>query len=251
MTVKSHKIELTIGFTQRDKQQKKEVTHKDVIFGKRIDGKRLFAIDSDPQSSIQTQFSDLLMRASITKFGSLKMPVALSVLLALDSIDREDLKEAYTLFSAQSLKELRNEGENSEESDESETEETEENDSIQVVADNTIKLMLGYDRNGLVYDLVEFGRRQTGMDEVEADVKGYKGIKRLCFLAGKQISKLSSSQNASVLTGPIGIDVFEALDIVDIYAIQGGAEVWRNSFRTTGSRLQKVGNGKDSVSAGS
>src|SRR6201999_3753418 len=83
-----------------DQQQ---VKHNRVTFGKRVNGKTFFAIDDDPQSSIPTQYNYLLLRAAITEFGALKMPVPLSVLLNLDSIDRDDLNEAFNRFSVESL----------------------------------------------------------------------------------------------------------------------------------------------------
>ena len=55
------------------------------------------------------------------------------------------------------------------------------------------------------------------------------------FLAGKQISKLSQSEGASVIEGPFDqkyiTTVFESLDLVDIMAVRAGSEVWRQSFR--------------------
>jgi hypothetical protein len=210
-------IDLILGYTDL-----KRVKHTRVTLASRIIGEKLFEIDGDPQSSVPTQYQDLLLRATITEFGSLKMPVALSVLLGLDSIDREDLHDAFARFFSDSL------GEN----------------KVEYLADNQVKLAIGYERNGLVYDLVAFGARLTGMDEVAADKLKLEGLRRHCYLAGKQVVSLSQSTGASVLEGPMPLEYFEKLDAIDIGAIRAASEVWRYSFRRPGASLQAVGSTK-------
>lgn len=209
-------IDLPIGYSDS-----KKVTHTRVTFGKRINGKLLFAIDDDPQSEIATQYQDLLLRVAITEFGALKMPVPLSVLLNLDSIDREDLNEAFNKFSNESLGERR----------------------VEYLADNKIRLAIGYERNGLLYDIVTFGSRLTGMSDVAADRLKLTGIRRVCYLAGLQVVSFSQSQGESALEGPIPLEIFEQLDVIDIQAIRSGSELYRQSFRRPGSRAVEVGAG--------
>jgi hypothetical protein len=216
-------IDLPIGHTDL-----KKVMHTRVTFGQRISGKKLFAIDDDPQSEISTQYQDLLLRAAITEFGTLKMPVTLKVLLDLDSIDREDLNEAFNRFSVESLGERK----------------------VEHLADDKVRLAIGYESNGLVYDIVTFGRRLTGMDEVEADRFKLTGIRRICFLAGKQVVKLSQSEGASELDGPMPLEYFEKLDTLDIGAIRVASEVWRNSFRRPGARIPQIGRSAKRPAAG-
>jgi hypothetical protein len=188
MDIRPLTVELPIGYKD------KNGTHARVTFGKRVSGKVLFDIDSDPQAKLKTQYEDLLLRAAITEFGSLEMPVPLSVLLALDSIDRDDLNEAFTRFSTESLGDLK----------------------VEHLDGNRVKLALGYERNGLVYDIVEFGTRLTGMDEVAADKESLSGIRRNCFLAGRQVTKLAQSKGESVLEGPVFLEQFEQLPFVDL-----------------------------------
>jgi hypothetical protein len=216
--INPYTIELPMGHTDL-----KKARHTRVTFGQRINGKRLFAIDDDPQSSINTQYQDLLLRAAITEFGTLKMPVSLNVLLNLDSIDREDLNEAFNKFSSEALGERQ----------------------VEYLADNKVKMAIGYESNGLIYDLVEFGTRLTGMDDVEADKLKLDGIRRVCFLAGKQVVRLFQSEGSSVLDGPITLEYFEKLDVIDIQAIRLASEVWRNSFRRSGARTIEVGSGAE------
>lgn len=200
-----HTIELIGGYTD----PKTKVTHRRVIFGKRFTGRLLFNIDSDPQSSLETQHSSLILRACITEFGTLKMPVPLTVLLGLDSIDRDDLNEGFNQFS------LLNEADSKPE----------------FLTTDTVKLAFGYESNGLTYDLVKFGQRLTGMHDVEADKLRLTGIQRVCFLAGRQVVKLAQSHGASELDGPVELQIFEQLDSVDINAIRAGSEIYRQSFR--------------------
>jgi len=232
MEVKPLRVELSIGHKTREVVDGKPVviTHRVVTFGKRICGGDLFKIDGDPQATLPTQYQDLLLRTAITEFGTLKMPVGLQVLLSLDSIDRDDLSEAYDRFSREFLGEAQ----------------------ADYQSDRQVKLAIGYEMNGLVYDVVEFGTRLVGMDEVRADKLGYKAgsIRRVCYLAGRQVVKLSQSEGGSVLDGPLELQVFEALDAVDIQAIRIGSEVWRHSFRRPGARVPRHGAGPDGSATG-
>jgi len=209
-------VDLMVGYTDA-----RGLRHTRVVFGKRLTGKDLFRIDSDPQSEITTQYQDLIMRASIVEFGTMTMPVPLRALLSLDSIDRDDLAAAHHRFSMTSI----------------------DGRQPEIESDTRVLMIVGYELNGLTYDVVEFGRRLTGMDEVEADKRGYKlgSIKRVCFLAGQQVSRLLQSNGASELKGPIGLEVFEKLDALDLQALRLGSEVYRNSFRGTRTALPSNG----------
>ncbi|PYS88972.1 MAG: hypothetical protein DMF64_18890 [Acidobacteria bacterium] len=128
-------IVLVVGYT--DKQN---VTHRDVEIGKRLRGADVFAIDDDPQSALPANYQSLILSRAITKFGLLRMPVPLSVLLALDSIDRDDLIEAYNALDAEGS----------------------DGRKFEVLADNKVRLANGLDLDGVVYDVAEFGHRITG-----------------------------------------------------------------------------------------
>jgi hypothetical protein len=117
------------------------------------------------------------------------------------------------------------------------------------LGEDTVKLAIGHNRNGLNYNIVQFGGKLTGFDEVEADKKGYKGIERICFLAGKQIAKLLSTNHPSSLDGPIGLELFTLLDMADILTIREGAEAYRNSFRRIRAAISAIRNVPDSISA--
>jgi hypothetical protein len=235
MEIEPLTIELLGGYTDNTG---KGVTHKKVTFSKRLTGADYFRIDDDPQSNIPTQYEALILRQAITEFGTLTMPVPLTVLLQLDSIDRDDLNEAYNKFSRESMRALA-------------VGSPEPAASVDRLIDGrSLKLLVGYERNGLVYDLVEFGKRLTGMDEVAADTFSLSGIRRVCFMAGQQVVKLYQSNGASVLEGPMGLEMFERLDAVDIALMKAGAEVWRQSFRLPGRAVSAERPGPQRVAPG-
>lgn len=204
----------------------KGVLHQRVVFGRRPTGRELFAIDSDPQAGLSTQYNDLIMRVSITAFGGLTMPVVLKALLTLDACDRDELNEAYEKFISESLGDRK----------------------VDFPSDEMVKLAFGYESNGLVYDLVTFGRMTNGYDLLEADRLGLDRTQRACFVIGKQITKLSQSEGSSVLDGPVALNIFEKLDAIDIHALQVGAAKWKEFFRRSRASLQKVGAGSNGLS---
>lgn len=215
-------INLDVGFTD-----KKKVEHTRVTFGKRLKGSDLINIDSDPQSNIATQHQLLILRAAITEFGSLPMPVTLQQLLSLDAIDIADLIAAYGDFLRATAGERK----------------------AEVISPSEVHLAIGYEANGLTYTHATFGNRLTGMDMVEADKANLEGLKRECFFIGCQIAKLSTEDGAYYLDGPIAIEVFEKLDGNDISALRMGALAWQQSFRARRQAVQAEA-GKDSADDG-
>jgi hypothetical protein len=232
-------IELVMGYQSRALRDGEPEVHRRVTFGKRLKGRSLFNIDSDPQSKLSTQYQDLIVRDCITEFGTIKMPVPLQFLLELDSIDRDDLADAHQKFMRGSLVDwLAERG-------------LKEGDAPAVIDDAHVRLAYGYEHNGVCYDLVEFGHRLTGMSEVKADKQKLTGVRRTCFLAGLQIARLMQTTGASEISGPIDpytldpdmapvyADVFAKLDAIDIQAIQMGSVAYRESFRVGGKGVPK------------
>jgi hypothetical protein len=197
-------IELLTGYTD-----KSGVTHKSVTFGRRLLGRDLFALDTDPQATLSTQHGSLIWAKSIISFGALKMPIPLSVLLDLDSLDRDDVEDAYNKFQLESA----------------------EGREVERINDSTVRLAFGFEREGLVYDVAEFGHLLTGRDEVAADKEFFVGSKRRCFLVGRQIKQLRQSDGQATIDGPILLSWFEELDAADIVTLLGAGEIFRQSLR--------------------
>ncbi|MBX6772795.1 MAG: hypothetical protein IRY83_13775 [Chloroflexi bacterium] len=186
--------------------------HREVVIGRRLTGGDLMRIGDDPDSLRRTQFNLLLLQAVITQFGSLRMPVPLSVLLALNQIDRETLNEAYNRFVRATA-----EGRSSEQLD-----------------TDTIRLAWGFERDGVRYDIVRFGRLLTGYDELEVDE--LIGWRRACALLGRQIVEVRA-QSGARFEGPVPVELFETLDAADVYALEAAASSWLDSFRPTRAAL--------------
>lgn len=224
--MKTETIELIGGYTAIDKDTKKEVVHKKVTFGKRLTAKDLIDLENHPQAANPTQHQDLIRRQMITKFGTLIMPVTLNALLSLDSIDRDDLDSAADRFLVLS-REDRTGG---------------------LRENHEVKLMFGFEIDGAFYDVVTFGNRITGKDEVEADSLGLAGLRRNCFLIGKQISRISTDGGAAEIKGQIDLEKFDSLDSEDLSLLGIGAEVARQFFRVKRNQVSTKPNSPSGVS---
>lgn len=224
MNETTHEVNLVGGYVDD-----KGARHTRVVFGHRITAKDLFSIDESPMAQNPTQYSDLVIRAHITEFGTLTMPIPATVMLGLDSVDREDLLDGCNIFQA-----ISTQGRNAE-----------------FLPDNMVKPAWGFQINDVVYGLVKFGKRITGMDEIEADRAGLRtGIRRVCYLIGKQIESISSADGLATIMGPIPLDCFESLDGADVATLRGAAELWRQSFRLAGTDLSRNGRGPQRAAAG-
>jgi hypothetical protein len=231
----THTIELLSGY-----KDKKSVFHHRVVFGHRLTGLDLFNADEHPQGQLTTSYNALLQRAAIVEFGALPLPVQVDALLDLDSLDRDDLVEAFNIFQ-----ELSADGKHGELL-------TKENACTLAFGFKTL-LQKGKEDAGaaISYTRVQFGNRITGNDEIEADRLGLQvGIKRSCFLIGKQISRIGTADRTAEIDGPISLEYFERLDAADIATLRGAAELWRQSFRFRRRDVSTNGAGQSSDGPG-
>ena len=222
-----HTIELIGGYTTPDNDGKTKTTHRAVTFGRRLTTQELINLDNDPQGQNPTQYDDLVRRKMITKFGTMKMPVPLNALLSLDSLDRQDLSAAADKFMVESR-----------------------GDSVaEIREDNEVKLRWGFDVGGTFYDVVQFGKLTTGKDSVDADALG-RGVARECFLIGKQITKILTSDGTASIDGAVGVESFFALDVEDFNQLRIGAKLFEVAFRLKREAVSRERNGDGRVSAG-
>jgi hypothetical protein len=250
----THEVTLIGGY-----EDSKKAVHRRVVFGHRVTGAELFRLDTDPQAQNPTQYHDLIMREAIIEFGSLPMKdkkgnrqrVPLPALLDLDSIDRDDLIAAHSEFAALSMGDRQ----------------------PSVMPPDKVKLAFGFTIGELNYDFVVFGRRLIGRDDVQADKLELTGIARMCYRAGRQISRVATACSkcagvgsvedkpcveckgtgyvaGSELEGPIDLEFFNPLDGVDIQIIGAGADLWRQTFRLRGRGLSGNRDGANSAPAG-
>lgn len=195
-------VELIFGYKGAD-----GVLHKSVEIGKRVTCADLMRIGDLPESESELQFNLMLLGAAITKFGTLPVPVPLTVLLSLNSVDRQDLRRAYEAFVEK---------------------ESEGGNAVRLDV-NRLRLAHGFTVGGVRYDVVEFGRLLSGYDELEGEELSQ--WRKAFFLLGKQITHLSQSDGESTLDGPVNQEHFETLFDRDAYELTEFAKAWRNSFR--------------------
>lgn len=220
--VTTHQIELQFGHADAD-----GVTHKTVVFGKRLTGADLMSLDHNPQAQSETQYDDLVRRSAMTKFGALRMPPALTVLLGLNKIDRTDLATAYETFVRESRGER----------------------TVQF-GSNTVRLYWGFLVDGVRYPIVEMGRLTTGTDEAEADALNLTGVSRLCFLIGRSITKISTEdEKPSTIEGPLSLAPFYTLDADDIHELQRGLWLAEISFRTAAKKADADDDAGETIDA--
>jgi hypothetical protein len=219
----THAIDLIEGFTDG-----KGAVHRHVVFGKSVSAKRLLDLRVDPQSSIQTQYQDLLLAESIIEFGTLPIPVPLTVLLPLTDIDREDLRAGRDEYRQKLL-----------------------GDRTVELRDDGVTLLFGFKFGESRYPIVEFGTRLTGKDEVEADKLNLTdGLARRAFMAGRSVTKISNAEGAEI-AGPLAFEKINSADVDedDLWGLVVSADLWRQSFRVRGRNVSKE-EGADGTAAG-
>jgi hypothetical protein len=195
-----HTVHLVTGYTE------KGVTHAEVTFGRRLRGRQLFNI-SDQEGGVE--YGSRLYQAAVTRFGSLPSPIPLKAFLSLAAIDRELLEEGYNKFMQDSIG-----GRMSEAIDES-----------------TVKLPIGFQRGDLVYNVATFGNQLTGYDEMKAERQRVSAMEKTCFLLGMEITKFCTEDGAHSLETPIGLSVFDQMDVADLIALNQARGEWFESIR--------------------
>ena len=196
-------IQLPIGLTDE-----RGTTHKDVTIGKLPLGSDVFAAMHDPLSAYSTVVDAYLLRASITQFGTLKLPVPLNSLLTLDSVDRDTLNDAFNEFLFSFT----------------------EGKAVELIGEDTARLIVGVKISGVPYTHVHFKPFGSNV----ADPSSIRNASVLtqaeltCVLLGSRIDRLSSADATHSIDGPIALDVFAALPVFDL---SGLLQVYAMRFR--------------------
>ncbi len=73
----------------------------------------------------------------------------------------------------------------------------------ETLSDSEVRLAVGYELDGVTYNLVKMGNRLTGLDLVAADKEGFQELKRQCFLIGRQIASISTEDKTGEIMCPI------------------------------------------------
>lgn len=194
--IKSFELELLEGFADE-----KGTKHTKVEIGNLTKAGEYFLFESIWEDFSETALNAFLLSRAITKFGTLKTPVSESFLLNLLSTDLEDLGNALNEFTAQ-------------------------NGTPQLYAQNTIKLIYGIEKDGVVYDLVEFGAHTKGFDEVQKERLNLSGNRGMAFLAGKEIVKLYQSEGEKSLNTGLDLEAFSQMYLIDVIGILEQSKIW-------------------------
>lgn len=194
-----HKIDLEFGYTDKD-----GTVHREVTFGKRPTAGDLMLLDMNPAAQLNTQYVRLIHRLLITKFGTLRMPLDLSVLLALDTRDDDLITAGADEFLLASR-----EGRASE------------------FRQNEALLAFGVEVSGQTYHVVRFGNRLTVKDYVEADRRRLVGCGREAYLIGRQVSEIASADGSLSVAGQLKVEQFSSVDSEDFNVLRFAAEFFR------------------------
>lgn len=194
-----HKIELTFGYTDKEGR-----VHREVVFGKRLRLNDLMRLDMNPLAQLPTQYERLVIRTLITEFGKLSVPVDLTVMLALDTLDDDKLAAAADEFLVMSR----------------------EGRSGEFRQDEAL-LAFGIELDGDTFDTVRFGNRLTVNDYAEADRMNLKGVARAAYLVGRQISEITGSEHGRKRDGQLTVDQLSTMDSEDFKILRLAAEFFR------------------------
>lgn len=209
-------IELKTGYTDNE-----GVTHKTVTFGRHITLEDMFQLDESPLNNSETDRALLSVSRSVTSFGTLPKSetLFLAAFLELNEFDAVDLMEGFGKFSDQ-----RNEGR-----------------IPDVTSESEIILSVGLEKDGVIYRRVRFGRQITVRDMADADRAGAEdeGLKRQCFLIGRQIASIATEDGSKEIKAPIGLDLLSGLDAAtDLPTLRYASLRWRDSFRRQREKVQ-------------
>ena len=204
-------VDLTVGVVDGQ-----GVAHKQVVLGKRVKGSDLFALSDDPQAAVPTQRELLTLRAAITRFGTLTLPVSLGSLLNLHREDARRLLDGYGEFLT----------------------ETSEGRKGESLSDTEVKLAFGFEQDGVRYTRFIFGNDLRVSDDVEADNMELDGLRRNCFLMSRELVRVTSEDGSQTLPRPLVLSDFEAMDGEDISLLRLAALRWRASFHERRAEVQ-------------
>lgn len=220
MTIE-HTVTLPSGVKSRDPKDKGAI-FREVVFGRRPTLADQLKIEANSQSALEVQEVLLYARVAITKFGGIRMPVPLTVLLQLDDIDREVLLEGYVEYLTDSLGER----------------------VAEPWGDNGFKLAVGLEVDGETYDVVEFTPRPsplTGHDEVKIERLHGSGLRKELALVSRETVALSQSEGDVKLDGAVAVEALECLDAYDWGQLLRFSAHRRADFRSSRRRLAAGG----------
>lgn len=193
MRINKINLNLVEGFTDQ-----KGKLHSEIEIGNLVKAEQLFTADALYGDENKKITSYHVMRFSISKFGSLDCPVALETILSLDTLDLDNLTDAVDTFTAQN-------GGN----------------FMSFVDNKTYKLAHPIKKNGINFNLIEFGRLENGYDIANAhNCSG--NFQFNAFTAGRRVKTLKQTNGKKVLDTQLDLNdigqfwVYDAMNLIQL-----------------------------------
>lgn len=197
MDVKPVKIKLKEGYVDESGDR-----HQIVELGIGVNAGEYFLYETLWGDASPTGLTAYLIAGAITKFGTLKTPIATEIILSLKTPEFSKLASAFDKFTQQ--------------------------DGIpEKISHSTIRLIHGFvDKDGNKFDVAELGNITTGFDAVEVEKRGLSGIRAEALLAGRQIKKLLQSSGSEAIDGPLGYESINEMALIDVIGLTELAKEW-------------------------
>lgn len=205
---KSRKFNLKFGY--RDKETP-EIVHREVEISCRPTGADFFKAveDGTDDGAANTRINLSLIKSAITKFGDITMPVPVTVLFSLNEIDEEKLNDEYLLFLVATQPE------------------TEQ----KILEDNRAQLSFGIERDGVKYQIVEFGNLLNGYDRMKIQSETQDEWVFQAKKMAREVVKISTLDGAHSVDDELTFEEVEAMDVTDLLVLRETEARWLNSFR--------------------
>jgi phage FluMu protein gp41 len=182
-------VDLPVGYFDKNGDY-----HSSVTIGRSINARIFFAVKDEWQLGGEILFNALILQRAITSFGSLPVPVPMSDLLALDSLDFEHLALAYNNFVNQC-------------------------GQPEILNKVTIKTVFGVQVKGALFDIIELGAKVTEAHFGEIYRRKLEGIPAMSYIVSQEVLKLRGSESGQVIEGPLDFDDLLEMDSVDLFAL--------------------------------
>lgn len=194
-------LNLSIGFQDKGK------LHKKIQIGNLVKAEQLFIADAiyNDENNVLSKFH--IMRFSISKFGSLDCPVTLETILSLDSLDLDILTDAIDTFTS------KNGG-----------------DEMQFLDEKTFKLAHPINREGVNFDLIEFGRIENGYDVANSE-NCVGTFQQNAFFAGCRVKTLKQSNGEAVLESQLNLNEIGGLWFYEVLNLIRQSLNWKEQVR--------------------
>ena len=205
-TAFSRSFNLKFGY--KDKEDS-EIIHREVVISRRPTGKDLIQIAENDLDADETLSSLGLVAAMISRFGKLTMPVPITVLLQLNEIDTDKLRNEFSDFLSDST----------------------EGKEAKVLDDGRAQLAFGINREGVNYDVVEFGNLLNGYDRININKEAKNPAQFKALKIAQEVAKLSTADGSKSISGALTLAEMESLDLSDIIVLMEAESQWLDSFR--------------------